>query len=394
MKSILVKIGKAIGILKNEGVFSGVKRVVLTAIQFLKMSRKSKPGDILFVAGGAMGDSTLYRVHYQAEELFLHGFKCSVVTQDNPWLSGYAGDFKIFIFHRVLHTPAVAKLVEEIKKQDKEIIFETDDLVYDPKYIQQVDYFKDMNALEKKLYENGVGGEILNDPYVRVCTTTTSYLAGKLKEHNKKVFVSVNKLSNKDLETAEKISSEEIKKNGDKIKIGYFSGTLSHNKDFATVTDALMQVMEKYPQVYLFLAGPLDIENKLNKYKDRVGQFPRVSRDKYFKNVVSIDINLAPLEMGDPFCESKSELKFFEPGILRVPTVAVANQTFSEAIIDGVDGFLAANEQEWAGKIGKLIEDENLRREMGKKARQKSLQNYTNKNSRNEEYYDYLKSKL
>jgi len=150
-----------------------------------------------------------------------------------------------------------------------------------------MDYFKQMNSFEKKLYENGVGGEILQDPYVKTCTTTTTYLAEKLKEYGKKVFIIPNKLSKSDIEICEGIlanchpelvsGSPEIPdqvRNDNKIKLGYFSGTISHNKDFAVITDALMTIMEKYPQVELFLAGPLDIENKLHKFKDRIKQIP------------------------------------------------------------------------------------------------------------------------
>ena len=51
---------------------------------------------------------------------------------------------------------------------------------------------------------------------------------------------------------------------------------------------------------------------------------------------------------------SKSELKFFEAGILGIPTVAAATQTFREAIDDGVDGFVASSAEEWVGKIRKI----------------------------------------
>ncbi|HAI74171.1 TPA: hypothetical protein DCL22_02185 [Candidatus Moranbacteria bacterium] len=70
------------------------------------------------------------------------------------------------------------------------------------------------------------------------------------------------------------------------------------------------------------------------------------------------------------------------------------NQTFSETIEDGIDGFLAGNTAEWVEKISRLVEDENLRKTMGEKAREKVLKKYTNKNSQNEEYYSYLKSKM
>ena len=110
----------------------------------------------------------------------------------------------------MLFTPNVAKLLENIKNQDKEIIFEADDLVYDPKYLRDMDYFQKLNSLEKKLYENGVGGEILSDPYVKTCTTTTTYLANKLSELGKKVFIVSNKLSKKDVQIAEKVISYKL----------------------------------------------------------------------------------------------------------------------------------------------------------------------------------------
>ena len=200
-----------------------------------------------------------------------------------------------------------------------------------------------------------------------------------------------NKISNHELEIAEKFIKKEKKSDGF-LRLGYYSGTLSHNKDFATISEALLEILEKNKKVKLLLAGPLDIENKLNKFQDRIEILPRVSRGEYYANVYKCDINLVPLEIDNPFCESKSELKFFEAGILSIPTVAVRNQTFFEAISDGVDGFLAGNPSEWVEKISRLIEDKELRREMGQKAREKSLRDYTNINSHNEEYYNYLRS--
>lgn len=390
MKTFLIKTGKAISVLRREGLINGGKRV---ASAFFALFRRVGSGDILFITGG-VGDSARYRTHHQAEELNLHGFKCSITVQDNPLLPRYSDKFQIFIFHRVFFTPSVKKLIERIKTEGEEIIFETDDLVYDPKYLKHMDYFKQINVLEKKLYENGVGGEILRDPYVKVCTTTTSFLAEKLREYNKKVFISTNKLSLADLEVAENIWKNKVPRNDSKIRIGYLSGTISHNKDFETIANALVAILEKYPQANLFLAGPLEIGPEFDKFKHRIERINFVSRDKHFENISKLDINLAPLEIGNPYCEAKSELKFFEAGILEVPTVAVANQTFREAIEDGIDGFLAATPEEWKEKLEKLISDEDLRNSMGEKAREKVLENYTNKNSHNEEYYAYLRSKL
>jgi O-antigen biosynthesis protein len=390
MKSWSVKLGKGIGAMKRDGIWRGGKRSVQS---FFKLFGKVGSGDILFISSG-VGDSAKYRSERQAEELNLRGFKCGITVQDNPFLPRYADRFKIFIFQKTIYSKAVAKLIKNIKVQKKEIIFETDDLVFDPEYIRRMDFFEKMNALEKKQYETGVGSEILNDEYVKTCVTTTAYLAEKLKSRGKQVFVSKNKLSNFDEGVAENICSEKTKFGGEKVSIGYFSGTASHNKDFETVKDVLVFVLEKFPQTELNLFGPIEIYHIYDKFGDRVKKHPFASWEKHLENIASVDINIAPLEIGNPFCESKSELKFIEAGIVGVPTLAAATQTFQEAIEDGVDGFVAGDDEEWKEKLEKLISNPDLRKSMGQKAREKVLKNYTNKNSRSEEYYNYLRSKL
>lgn len=406
MKHLLISLGKSWSVIRREGVWKGGQRV-LVALGNLIPRRLS--GDILIIASG-VGDSARYRGEHVGEELRLKGFHVAVTTQYNPLLPLYAKKFSVFIFHRTLVTGKVAQLFERAKKLEKTVIFETDDLVYDPQYITETDLYRKMNALEKKLYEHGVGGEILADPAVAVATTTTSYLADKLREQGKRVFVVPNKLSQQDLDWAnvalqEKQSTRNQKLGGQEtpdsrletrhaVRIGYLSGTPSHNRDFATITPALLRLLERYPKMRLVLAGPLETESALQRYADRIERLPFVPRAKLWANIASLDINLAPLEIGNPFCESKSELKFFEAGIVRVPTVAAATRTFREAITDGVDGFVATSPDEWYDRVSELIEQPAVREEMGARAYETALERYTTVNANNPEYYEYLRSKI
>lgn len=390
MKLFLIKLGKAWNVIRRDGIIRGMRRIFSA---FLLLFRRVEPGDVLFVSNG-VGDSARYRTAVVAEELRENGFKASVTVQENPFLLSYAGKFSVFVFHRVLYTENIRKFIAELKRLKKEIIFETDDLVYDPEFLQHMDYFQKMNALEKRLYENGLGGEILSDPYVKACTTTTSFLANKLREKGKQVFIVRNKLSKEDLRLAEAALAKKNGSSDGAIRISYLSGTPSHNKDFATVTDALVAILSRYPNVRLLLAGPLDTESALNQFEDRIERIPYVMRDQYFETVAKADINIAPLEIGNPFCESKSELKFFESGIVRVPTVAAVTRTFREAITDGVDGFVAGFTEEWIEKIETLIVDPERRKQMGEAARKTALEKYTTENGKSEEYYTFLRSKL
>jgi len=391
MDLMLIKLGKAWHTIKRDGWVRGGKRVLAAA---LALFRRVHPGDILFITGG-VGDSARYRCHHVAEELRKHGFSVSVTVQDNPLLASYAGRFSIFVFHRVLHTSNVAKLISRIKAQRKEIIFETDDLVYDPTFLKHMDYFNTMNAFERKLYENGVGGEILADPYVKVATTSTGYLADRLRERDKRVFIVRNKVSHADRALAEDALASVVGTlDSSVVRIGYLSGTLSHNKDFSTITEALVALMERYPEIRLVLAGPLDIDRALAVFSGRIERVPFAPREEYFNIVAGLDINLAPLEIGNPFCESKSELKWFEAGLVAVPTVATATRTFREAITEGVDGFTAVDTGEWIAALSRLIDDPVLRRNVGEAARRTVLEKYVTDADDNEEYYGFLKSKL
>ena len=392
MKLWLIKFGKVLAALQEEGLVRGGKRSLKS---FFALFRKVGSGDILFITGG-LGDSALYRSWHVAEELRLSGFTAAVTVQDNPFVSRYADTFSVFVFHRVLYTRNIARLIKKIKERKKEIIFETDDLVFDRKYFQHMDYFRKMNYFERKQYEGGIGAEILADPYVKVCTASTSFLAAKLEERGKKVFVVRNKLSREDVSVLNNLYDRKKRapQTDEKIIIGYFSGAKGHDKDFAVIADALKEILERFPKAELFLAGPLSIGDEWRVYEKRIRRVSYVPRNEHFANVARTDINLAPLEVGNPFCESKSELKWFEAGLLSVPTVAAATKTFKEAIIDGVDGYVAATTEEWVAKLSRLIGDDLFRRSMGEKAREKVLERYTTQTGKSEEYYNYLRSKI
>jgi O-antigen biosynthesis protein len=387
MKLLLIKIGKAWSVLKRDGLRAGGRRIFTALGSFTKSIPE---GDILLVSGG-VGDSARYRTVHVAEELNLHGFRASYTVQDSPFFSDTVERFQVIVFHRVVFTESIARYMTRAKELNRTIIFETDDLVYDPKYLHLMDYYTKMNSLERKLYENGVGGEILSDPYVEYATTSTAFLKHKLEERGKSVFLVTNKMSKEDVVWAEEIRAI-VQKNQDLIKIAYLSGTPSHNKDFATITDALSRILSEFPQTRLVLAGPLDTESALREFQSQIIRVPFAPRREYFATVANTDINVAPLELGNDFCEAKSELKFFEAGLLGVPTVAVANETYRGAITDGVDGMVAATPDEWYEKLKMLVTNKDLREQMGEKALATALTRYTTGTGTSEEYYDFLKS--
>jgi glycosyltransferase involved in cell wall biosynthesis len=88
------------------------------------------------------------------------------------------------------------------------------------------------------------------------------------------------------------------------------------------------------------------------------------------------DIGIMPLP-DDPWVKLRSHLKVRQFMAVGVPCVASPVGIISELIQDGVNGFLAKSDEEWIEKLSKLIDDPELRTEMGKKARASIAEKYS-----------------
>jgi len=364
---------------KERGLISLIRRI----FQYLKEFAASlffTSGDVLYISG-CPGSSRFYRCFNQAEELKLYGLKSKIVSQDNLNLLKLTGKFNIFIFQRVIYNEHIKNTINSIKKQKKPIIFETDDLVFDPRYIPLMHYYNFFGDEEKSWYQNGIGREILKDAYVKNCIVSTDFLARALKQKypNKNIFISYNKLNRKQVSQARKALAKknEIKLNDGKIRIGYFSGSRSHDNDFETISNVLLEILKENKDAVLMTVGHLDINGKLGEVRSQIEKFDFVPLKKLPELMLKADINIVPLEIDNPFCQAKSALKYFEAGLLEIPTVATATDSFRKFIKNGESGFLAENENDWRDYVGKLIKDERLRVKIGREAREDSLREHT-----------------
>jgi glycosyltransferase involved in cell wall biosynthesis len=88
------------------------------------------------------------------------------------------------------------------------------------------------------------------------------------------------------------------------------------------------------------------------------------------------DIGIMPLPE-DPWVKLRSHLKVRQFMAVGVPCVASPVGIIGELIQDGVNGFLANTEQEWIEKLSKLIEEPELRKQMGARARATIAEKYS-----------------
>ena len=145
-----------------------------------------------------------------------------------------------------------------------------------------------------------------------------------------------------------------------RLHIGYFSGTPTHNKDFAIVHGALRDVLLAHPEVVVRLVGFLELKGTaLAPFADRIEWVPFTDFLNLQRLIAETEINVAPLQ-DNRFTNCKSELKFFDAGAVGIPTLASPTFTARNAITDGVDGRIVAN-HEWYPALEELVADYGTR---------------------------------
>jgi len=396
MKQTLSKIGKVVSLVRREGLMRAVQRVWI--FTFTSLHRVGA-GQVLYINGG-LGDNALYRGRHIVEELEKQGFVAAATIQDNPFLTRYVDRFDVFVLHRVVCSRHIERFIAAAKKAGKTIVFETDDLVFDAALMQSTDAYANMNALERTQYEDGLSSCVVGDDYVTHATTTTEPLARHLRERGKEVFIVPNKLSKEFVELAnvarKTVAEEAVSR--ENFRIGYFSGSASHDRDFAVITEVLLDLMERFAVVELFIAGPLELDQRFEQFGERIIRAPYVSRGEHFINVARCAVNVAPLEVNDAYCEAKSAIKYYEAGIVAVPTVASATEVFKDAIMEGKTGFTAHTGQEWTEKLEVMINDRDRIKEMGSAALADVNMYHTTDTSKqcssNIAYYNFLRQRI
>ena len=200
---------------------------------------------------------------------------------------------------------------------------------------------------------------------------STSYLRELAQaEFGGRTYLWRNLVDSATLSIVENLGQEEVKSDSQRVTIGYASGSRAHDEDFKVVASALARVLENHDNVDFQVVGYAVMPPELEHFKDRINTRPFAGYLKYFEALNGVDINIVPL-VDDRFNACKSAIRYLEASLCRVPTVASSVGQFSEVIVDGQDGNLALNQDQWVSALTRLIESPQLRVQMGEAANRK-----------------------
>ena len=266
----------------------------------------------------------------------------------------------VLVVCRALYSPHVGAVVARARALGKRVLFDVDDLIFDDRYAHLI-----METLDQVVDENGLQfwfGRIARcGATMRLCDgaiTTNERLAERIRAFaDIPTWVIPNFLNRAQLAISSEVRESKrdgSRRPGDRIRLGYFSGTPTHNRDFAIVESALARLLDVDPRVQLLVVGFLPDTHRLAPFGDRVRMLPLLDFLNLQLAIADVDVNLAPLQDNE-FTNCKSELKYFEAAVVGTVTVASPTFTLGRAITHGVNGFLA-RAHEWYDVLLETIE--------------------------------------
>ncbi len=312
---------------------------------------------------------------------------CSVVWMRGDELPQRLGELfhaDVLIVWRMKWNDHIGTAVEMMRLRRKRVVFDVDDLTVDP-------------DLAKIAIIDGIRSQFLAEDAIRlnyaavretmlaadVCFAPTEELALHMRKQSKVVHVLPNGYGYDAHNLSRQAARRWRRERTDRlIRLGYACGSRTHQRDLGVAIEAVARLLRELPECRLVLYRMADDGQPMvdvEEYPALVGLTDRIEwralrpLSELPEEIARFDINLAPLEPGNPFCEAKSELKFFEAALAGVPTIASPTGPYRRAIEHGKTGFLAASADDWYGYLRMLIEDPALRDRVGRAAYQEVL---------------------
>lgn len=287
-------------------------------------------------------------------------------------------DADVVVFHRPNDDRAL-KVAELLRQQGKKIVMDNDDTY---KGFEKTK----LGKLADKFGQVEAGVDNFGK-FADLITCSTEFLRQEYLKLNDNVVVLPNCIDPDDWPEPEEI----LRNGGEKVRIGLVGSVSMHTdiSGFTHVLDALL----KRPDVQLVVFGlPADTpESKdVHQYYKPEIEFwksynvewqPFVQIQDYVPtlNKLRLDMLLIP-RADDYFNRCKSNIKFLEASMLEIPVIAqgftTGDSPYQVDPDDAAHMKIIIDNSTWLEEIYKLIENKELRQEMGRKAREYVLSKY------------------
>ncbi len=329
---------------------------------------------VLFLSGAPRSAGHVYRVEHAVAALAAEGWQASWLPLDAAGVSAAVGEADLVTAFRAPWGESLAAVRKRCTACGIPLVHDIDDLVFDPAVIAsgQIAF---IDQLPEERRQSWLTAAALHRRAIAesdACVVTTAGLATAAAVVVPRVYVLRNGLSAAMLAAADEARGNPQPSASDgRLRIGFASGTPTHHRDFATIAPALADLLAQRSDVDLIIVGHFDLASapELAPHGARIEVRPAVSLLELHAEVARFDINLAPLETNNPFCEAKSPIRCTTAALVGVPSVVAATAPLVAAVVDGETGLVARSTEDWTTMITRLLDDPGCRTALGEAAR-------------------------
>jgi len=289
-------------------------------------------------------------------------------------LVGKANRADVVVFQRPSSKPSI-ELAKLLKKNGKKVIFDNDD-TYEGIPLERLDNQKQIDVAEM-LRKNLIEFMKIADG----CTASTEVLATEYRKYNPNVAVLKNCIDPMD-----DIGNKENKTG--KFRVG-FIGSVTSNDDYIHIKDQIKRLDERGDVTIVIMGVKLpdgEIMPSMQPDADFWGSLKNVEWHKVvhvteymgFLSDLALDVAIIPRK-DHYFNKCKSNLKFLEMSLLRIPVIA---QGFEDGTspYQGVDSeymTVVLDNDTWYNKIIEVKEKYSSYKLLADKAHDYVLENYS-----------------
>jgi glycosyltransferase involved in cell wall biosynthesis len=327
----------------------------------------------LFITGEDHTPGTVYRVERYTETARALGFNARFMRAA-PVGPADLEKVRLVVIWREPHSAHIEGIVHVTHQQGGTVIYDVDDLMFRPELavIDIIDGIRSQkfSELDTQAFFARIGRALKACDLV---TCPTDELARHARRMGKPAYVLPNGFDAQSHAISRAARRHWLEHQDDLLRIGYAAGSRTHQRDFAVAAPAVVRILRENPKARLTVfrdAGSgegvvlMDEFAAFTDLADQIEWRDMVKLEELPGEIVRFAVNLAPLEAGNPFCEAKSELKYFEAALVGVPTIASPSGPYVRAITEGVTGRLATTEAEWYRALQELLADKGLRQRM------------------------------
>lgn len=296
---------------------------------------------------------------YEKQHLSVQTSAACFFTDDLQYAKSIIDSMDVMVVSRMRYEPVLADAIKTSQARGKHVLFDIDDWIFDTQAIELIVQTMGQSASDEVLnYWYSVVARM--GQTLHLCDgaiTSSSFLANKIKAFcDVPVAVVPNFANQAQLAVSEPLYQTKMlvgSRAKKRIRMGYFSGSTTHNEDLALIAYAIERVMATDERVDLVLVGHVDLEQAFGKrfggylnghLVNRLEKHDFVDYVKLQTLIAGVDFNLVPLQ-SNTFTNCKSELKYVDAALVGTCTIASPVHAYAQVIRHGENGYLASDDQ-------------------------------------------------